>query len=149
MDLPKFTCDVVEVDVWILPTSRVPFACPPVIFRQNPLLELDKFVTLQAENIKDVIMCTFNITLDDALLERVRPAFASEDALREWMTGKIETLLLNYNSESPTVRPCAYSDEEMYFAVKERLQNLENGTAEAMDGEEFLSQIRTRYGIEA
>ena len=94
-------------------------------------------------------MCTFNITLDDALLERVRPAFASEDALREWMTGKIETLLLNYNSESPTVRPCAYSDEEMYFAVKERLQNLENGTAGTMDGDECLSQIRTRYGIEA
>lgn len=94
-------------------------------------------------------MCSFNITLDDALLERVRPAFANEDALREWMTSKIETLLLNYNRESSTVRPCTYSDEEMYFAVKERLQNLENGTAEAMDGEEFLSQIRTRYGIEA
>lgn len=45
-------------------------------------------LTLQTENIKDVIMCTFNITLDDALLERVRPAFASEDALREWMTGR-------------------------------------------------------------
>ena len=68
---------------------------------------------------------------------------------REWMTGKIETLLLNYNSESLTVRPCAYSDEEMYLAVKERLQNLENGTAGTMDGDECLSQIRTRYGIEA
>lgn len=142
--------------MWILQSSRVDFAdisCavskPHVIFWQIPLLELDKFVTLQAENINDVIVCTFNITLDDALLERVRPAFASEDALREWMTGKIETLLLNYNSESPTVRPCAYSDEEMYFAVKERLQNLENGTAETMDGDECLSQIRTRYGIEA
>ena len=83
-------------------------------------------LTLQTENIKDVIMCTFNITLDDALLERVRP-----------------------DSESLTVRPCAYSDEEMYLAVKERLQNLENGTAETMDGDECLSQIRTRYGIEA
>ena len=58
------------------------------LFSIISLLEQKKMLTLQTENIKDVIMCTFNITLDDALLERVRPAFASEDALREWMTGR-------------------------------------------------------------
>ena len=41
----------------------------------------------------DAIMCTFNITLDEAVLERVRPAFGSEDAMRHWVKGKIETLL--------------------------------------------------------
>lgn len=93
-------------------------------------------------------MCTFNITLDDALLERVRPAFGSEDAMRHWVKGKIETLLLNFNGSS-FVPPCTYSDEEMYSLVKERLQNLEGGTAKLVDGDECLSQIRTRYGIEA
>lgn len=91
-------------------------------------------------------MCTFNITLDDALLDRVRPSFRSEDALRHWVTSKIESLLLNYNSVSTV--PCAYSDEDMYSIVKERLQSLKSGTAELIDGDECLSQIRTRYGIE-
>ena len=73
-------------------------------------------------------MCTFNITLDDALLERVRPSFGSDDALQ------------------PSL--CNYSDEEMYSIVKERLQRLKSGTAELIDGDECLAQIRTRYGIE-
>ena len=93
-------------------------------------------------------MCTFNITLDDAVMERVRPAFDSEDALRHWVTDKVEAMLLNF-SKSASTPPYAYSDEEMYFAVKERVQNLEEGTATMIDGDECLSQIRTRYGIEA
>lgn len=93
-------------------------------------------------------MCTFNITIDDALLERVRPAFGSEDAMQHWVKGKIETLLLNFNG-CPSVPPCAYTDEEMYSAVKERLQSLEDEKVELIDGDECFSQIRTRYGIEA
>ena len=112
------------------------------------MLVLDKSLTLQRNCSEVFIMCTFNITLDDALLERVRPAFGSEDALRHWVTDKIETMLLNY-SKGASNTPYAYSDEEMYFAVKERLQNLEEGTAVMIDGDECLSQIRTRYGIES
>ena len=93
-------------------------------------------------------MCTFNISLDDKLLERVRPAFASEDALRHWMTSKIETLLLDYSNCLSTL-PCEYTDEEMYSMIRVRLQNLEDGTVETIDGDKYLSQIRTRYGIEA
>jgi len=93
-------------------------------------------------------MCTFNITLDDALLERVRPAFGSEDAMRLWVKGKIEKLLLNF-SDCQLASPCAYTDEEMYSLVKERLQSLEDGTAKLVDGDDCLSQIRTRYGFEA
>ena len=41
------------------------------------------------------------------------------------------------------------NDEEMYAIVKERLQNLEDGTAQLVDGEEVYSQIRKRYGFKA
>ena len=44
---------------------------------------------------------------------------------------------------------CAYTDEEMYKIVKERLQNLEDGLAILVDGEEVLSQLRARYGFKA
>lgn len=43
----------------------------------------------------------------------------------------------------------AYPDEEMYDVVNKRLQHLEAGTVELVDGDKFFSQLRTRYGIEA
>ena len=93
-------------------------------------------------------MCTYHITLDDALIERVRPAFSSEDALQRWMTDKMQALLVSFSTRKSAL-PCSYTDDEMYSIVKDRLQRLENGTAELIDGEEMFSQIRTHYGIEA
>ena len=93
-------------------------------------------------------MCTINITIDDALLERIRPAFRSEDALRSWMTERVKSMLQDYNDALTTV-PCSYTDEEMYSLVKNRVWNLENRKAELIDGDECLSGIRTRYGIKA
>jgi hypothetical protein len=93
-------------------------------------------------------MCTFNITIDDALLERVRPAFGSEDALQLWVTERVKAMLQSYGN-GPSTPPCAYAEEEMYSIVKDRLQSLESGAAELIDGDECLSEIRTRYGIEA
>ena len=45
--------------------------------------------------------------------------------------------------------PCSYSEDEMYALVKERLESLEDGTAELVDGDEVFSKIRARYGFEA
>lgn len=39
-------------------------------------------------------MCTYNISIDDALMERVRPAFADNTAIRAWMQSQVEILLL-------------------------------------------------------
>lgn len=98
--------------------------------------------------IIDNIMCTFNITIDDSLLERVRPAFASDDALRLWVTDRVKAMLQNYSETLPAI-PCSYAEEEAYSIVKNRLQKLEDGAAELIDGDDCLSEIRTRYGIEA
>lgn len=93
-------------------------------------------------------MCTYNISLEDTLLERVRPAFSSEAALQHWMTEMMTALLASYG-DSLSTPSNAYSDEEMYDVINERLQHLEAGTAELVDGDKFFSQLRTRYGIEA
>ena len=93
-------------------------------------------------------MCTFNITIDDALLERVRPAFISDDALQLWVTDRVKAMLQNYSETQPAL-PCSCAEEEMYSIVKNRLQKLESETAELIDGDDCLSEIRTRYGIEA
>ena len=58
-----------------------------------------------------------------------------------------ERIGMNKEEKKPQVPPCSYTDEEMYKIVKERLQNLEDGSAILVDGEEVLSQIRARYGF--
>ena len=93
-------------------------------------------------------MCTFNITIDDALLERVRPSFKSDDALRLWVTDRVKAMLQNYSENQPMI-PCSYAEEEAYSIVRNRLQKLENGAAELIDGDDCFSKIRTRYCIKA
>lgn len=38
-------------------------------------------------------MCIYNISIDDALMERVRPAFEDSDAVSHWMQAQIVGLL--------------------------------------------------------
>lgn len=38
-------------------------------------------------------MCTYRISIDDALVERVRPAFADNEAINRWMQSQIVAVL--------------------------------------------------------
>ena len=94
-------------------------------------------------------MCTRTIHINDKLLEQVRPVFPTDDDLQRWLEEQMESVLMNFSTQLKSKMPCSYTDEEMYAIIKERLQNLENGTAELVDGEEVFSKIRTRYGFKA
>ena len=94
-------------------------------------------------------MCTRTIHINDNLLEQVRPMFPNDDVLQQWLEQQMESVLRSLSSQRKPTPPCSYSDEELYAIVKERLQSLENGTAEFVDGEEVFSQIRNRYGFKA
>jgi hypothetical protein len=62
-----------------------------------------KNVYLQPQNViiqNVIIMCTYNISVDDALMERVRPAFADNAAIGRWMQAQIETLLLQMAADT-------------------------------------------------
>ena len=41
-------------------------------------------------------MCSYNITLNDTLVEKVRPSFSDDKALELWLQQQIEELLLNF-----------------------------------------------------
>lgn len=60
-----------------------------------------------------------------------------------------ERIGMKKEETKPQTPPCSYTDEEMCKIVKERLQNLKDGSAILVDGEEVLSQIRARYGFKA
>ena len=41
-------------------------------------------------------MCSYNITLNDTLVEKVRPSFADDQALTLWLQQQMERFLLDY-----------------------------------------------------
>lgn len=41
-------------------------------------------------------MCSYSITLNDTLVEKVRPSFSDDKALELWLQQQIEELLLNF-----------------------------------------------------
>lgn len=44
-------------------------------------------------------MCTYNITLNASLVEKVRPSFPDDQALTLWLQQQIEELLLDYYTQ--------------------------------------------------
>ena len=41
-------------------------------------------------------MCTYNITLNDTLVEKARPAFADDKALQQWLQEQVSAILEHY-----------------------------------------------------
>ena len=44
-------------------------------------------------------MCTYNITLNDSLVEKARPAFADDKALQRWLQEQVSAVLEHFLSE--------------------------------------------------
>lgn len=92
-------------------------------------------------------MCTRTIHINDTLMEQVRPLFRDDDDLQQWLEKQMESVLRSVSLQQDSKLPNSFTEDEMYAIFKERLQSLENGTAELVDGEEVFSAIRARYGF--
>ena len=44
-------------------------------------------------------MCTYNISLNDALVEKARPAFADDKALQRWLQEQVSAILEHFINE--------------------------------------------------
>lgn len=77
-------------------------------------------------------MCTYNISISDAVIEDVRPAFADDDSLSRWLQQQVEMLLVQYatslkrkdsegKSLSSRLRGIATAPKD--FDYKEELEN--------------------------
>ena len=90
-------------------------------------------------------MCTFNITVDEQIISRMSPAI-SREAFGLLLQRYVDEFVKHFVTD-PVIPPCSYTEDEMYAIVKERLKSIEDGTAEFVDNETLLEQIRTRYGF--
>lgn len=80
-------------------------------------------------------MCSINITLNDALVEKVRPSFADNEALERWLQQQMETVLLAYYELLEKRAKARKTIEAM------RLQSEQNGNSE-LTLDEINEEIR-------
>ena len=71
-------------------------------------------------------MCTYSFTLDDKLVERVRPAFRDDVALRKWLQSQMEALFIQFAEKFAP-------KQNAFDAIKEKISQLSN-LADDWDG---------------
>ena len=94
-------------------------------------------------------MCSYNISLNDTLVEKVRPSFADDQALTLWLQQQVEELLLDYyvsqlESKSTTPPPCRYSEEEAVQRVLQATADVDAGRS-LISHEDFSKLVRSWY----
>jgi hypothetical protein len=80
-------------------------------------------------------MCSINITLNDTLVEKVRPSFADGKALELWLQQQMEELLLNLYLQQET------RDRARKAITAMRQQSESNGNSE-LTLQEINAEIR-------
>ena len=91
-------------------------------------------------------MCTYKITVDENVIERLKPTF-SKEALGQLLQQYVDDLVERMTMERDTKSPIAHTEEEIMAIVYERIRKMEAGEAKFIDGEEGFAQIRERYGL--
>ena len=81
-------------------------------------------------------MCTYNTTLDDKLVNRIRPSFLGDAALERWLQLQIEEMLAKLYVEQQNTLACARESIEAM-----RIQSEQNGNSE-MTLDEINEEIR-------
>lgn len=56
--------------------------------------ELEKLFIFAGEKMKN--MCTYNLTLNDTLIEKARPAFTDDSAFQHWLQEQVSAMLEHF-----------------------------------------------------
>ena len=92
-------------------------------------------------------MCSYNITLSDTLVEKVRSTFADDKALEQWLQQQMEDVLFDYyvthlEAQSTTPPPCQYTEEEVVQRVLQATAEAESGI-DCLTLDEFEALVET------
>ena len=79
-------------------------------------------------------MCTYTFTLDDKLVEKVRPAFADDKAIKNWLQSQIEVLFMQ---KAANFSPKTKSSQKL----SERLR----GIGHAPKGFDYKKELADRF----
>ena len=84
-------------------------------------------------------MCSYNITLEDALVEKIRPSFANDEELELWLKQQLEALLVRYYIQESERQERLNRAKNAIDAMRQ--QSEQNGNAE-MTLEDINEEIR-------
>ena len=88
-------------------------------------------------------MCSYNITLDDTLVQKAKPSFADDKALKKWLQQQIEWLLIEQiEAQSGATPPYQYTEEEAIQRVIQATAEAESGVG-CLSLDEFKKQVRS------
>ena len=63
-------------------------------------------------------MCTYNLRIEDKVIEMVRPHFDGESAMRAWIESQLEIIMKNYAMQFSMAPMAEDKSEDIYQQVK-------------------------------
>lgn len=89
-------------------------------------------------NIVTNIMCTFNFSISDMAIDRIRPAFKDDIAMHAWLQDQLEILVMQFNETSQGEKKHTHSLSHLRGIFAES-----NKTSEQLR-DEYLNK---KYGV--
>lgn len=91
-------------------------------------------------------MCTFNITVSEQTISKIRPSISREAfglLLQQYVDAFVDTL----TTQTLTVSPNSHTKDVMSSIVTDRIHMMEEGKASFVDGELGFAEVREQYGL--
>lgn len=85
-------------------------------------------------------MCTYNITVDEKALSRMRPAF-SREAFGEWLQHHVDQLVAEMSGDEVRRSPIARTEAEAKELTLRRGRDIKAGRAKLIPHEEVMQEM--------
>lgn len=82
-------------------------------------------------------MCTYTISLNDSLVETIRPAFRDEMALEQWLQRQMDTIIIEFATKQQVV------PKRRQQPLSQRLR----GIAKAPENFDYKEELATRNDV--
>lgn len=79
-------------------------------------------------------MCTYTISVNDTLMETIRPAFADESAIEQWLQRQMDIIIIEFAAK-----------QQVPVKSKKPLSQRLRGIAKAPDDFDYKEELSTRY----
>lgn len=83
-------------------------------------------------------MCTFNFSLSDASIDRIRPAFKDDAAVQAWLQEQLEILVMQYKVTPEAEKPNIHSLSHLRGILAD------SGMTDKQARDEYLNE---KYGV--
>lgn len=81
-------------------------------------------------------MCTYNISVNDTLMETIRPAFPNELALEQWLQQQMDIIIIEFAAK-----------QQVPINSKQPLSQRLRGIAKVPENFDYKEELANRYDV--